>query len=66
MFHGAPRCPEQQSRRRRLQNAHPQIKIVFLGSAWQAVIPRPAGEDVITRYELRDLLDVLEERLMAT
>jgi hypothetical protein len=66
MFHDGSRHPEQQSRRRRLQDAHPQVQIVFLGSAWQAVIPRQAGEDVITRYELRDLLDVLEQRLPAT
>jgi hypothetical protein len=66
MLHGAPLNPEQQFRRRRLQDAHPQVQIVFLGSAWQAVIPRPAGEDVITRYELRDLLDALEQRLPTT
>lgn len=63
MFHGAPRHPDQASRRRRFQDAHPQVRIFFLGPAWQGLIPLPDGEAVITRYELRDLLDVLEQRL---
>jgi hypothetical protein len=63
MVHGAPMYPDEQSRRWRFQDAHPQVEIVFLGSAWQGVISRPHGQDVITRYELPDLLDVLEQRL---
>lgn len=39
------------------------MEIVFLGSAWQGVIPRPHGEDIVTRYELGAQLDVLEQRL---
>jgi len=30
--------------------------------AWQARIPRPAGEIVITRYRLMELLDKLHEQ----
>ncbi|HEX6527656.1 MAG TPA: hypothetical protein VF070_47715 [Streptosporangiaceae bacterium] len=64
MLHDGASFPDQVSRRERFKAAHPQVRITFVGPAWQAVIPLPDGEDVITRYELRDLLDVLEERLM--
>lgn len=66
MTHGVPLYPDQLFRRRRFADAHPQVEIVFLGSAWQGVIPRPDGEDIVTRYELGTLLDVLEQRLAAT
>lgn len=66
MAYGARLHPDQLSRRRRFEDAHPQVEIVFLGSAWQGVIPRPHGEDIVTRYELGALLDVLEQRLAAT
>jgi hypothetical protein len=55
--------PDQVPRRARFEAAHPQVQIVYLGPAWQAVIPRDGGEDVLTRFELRDLLDELERRL---
>jgi hypothetical protein len=60
--HGARRsvAPGPAVQARRFEDAHPQVEIVFLGSAWQGVIPRPHGEDIVTRYELGALLDVLE------
>jgi hypothetical protein len=58
--------PDQLSRRRRFQDAHPQVEIVCLGPVWQGVIPRPHGKDIVTRYGLGDLLDALEQRLSAT
>ena len=66
MLNGGVPYPDHLSRRERLKAAHPQVRIAFVGPAWQAVIPLPDGEDVITRYELGDVLDVLEERLMNT
>ena len=51
------------SRRRRFEAAHPEVRISVVRNAWQAVIPREGGEDVVTRYELRALLDELERRL---
>jgi hypothetical protein len=36
------------------------VKITYFGPHWQAVMPEPAGETVITRYGLKQLLDKLE------
>lgn len=63
MLRGARLAPELAARRGRFQTAHPRVLVVFLGRAWQGVIPLPAGEDVVTRPDLGDLLDVLEQRL---
>jgi hypothetical protein len=38
------------------------VRITCLGPAWQAVVPTEQGEDVMTRYDLRLLLDALEKR----
>ena len=54
---------DQVPRRLTFEQAHPEVKISYLRPAWQAVIPRPDGEDVITRHDLRMLLDALEARL---
>jgi hypothetical protein len=50
------------SRRERFEAAHPDVRIACLGPAWQAVIPRPSGEEVVTRYDLKALLDSLDKR----
>jgi hypothetical protein len=47
-------------RRTAYEAAHPDVRITYHGPHWQAVIPEPAGETVITRYELKALLDKLE------
>ncbi len=40
--------------------AHPEVLIGDGGfGTWQALIPEPDGETVITRYSLRELLDKL-------
>ena len=36
------------------------VRILYHGSYWQATVREDAGEIVITRYELRALLDKLE------
>jgi hypothetical protein len=36
------------------------VKITYHGPHWQAVIPEPSGETVITRHALKALLDKLE------
>jgi hypothetical protein len=58
--------PEELSQVLRLQAfraAHPAVIIGDGGfGAWQARIPRPAGEIVITRYRLMELLDKLHEQ----
>lgn len=64
VLRGVPSYPlDQVPRRIEFEKAHPDVRIIFLGPAWQAVIPRPDGEDVVTRYDLRLLLDALERRL---
>lgn len=42
--------------------AHPEVTIELDGF-WRAVIPAENGETVITRYELRAVLDKLDELL---
>jgi hypothetical protein len=57
---------DQVPRRARFEAEHPEVSIELLGHAgpWQGVIPaQGGGREVVTRYELRDLLDELERRL---
>ncbi len=53
--------PDQVPRLLAFRAAHPQV-IIGAGEfgVWQALIPRPDGETVINRYELKALLDKLE------
>ena len=46
----------------RYRQAHPGVWIRDLGRGgiWQAVVPQPDGELVITRIRLEDLLDTLD------
>lgn len=60
MVRGEPNCGDQVPRRLAYERAHPNTRITYLGPYWQAVIPEDNGETVITRYELRGLLDKLE------
>ncbi len=58
----APDEPDQVPRLRAFRAAHPNVIIGDGGfGTWQARIPEPAGETVITRHRLRDLLDKLDE-----
>jgi hypothetical protein len=58
----APGEDDQLARLAAFRAAHPQVLIGDLGfGTRQARIPEPAGETVITRYTLRELLDRLGE-----
>ena len=53
---------DQVARLARFKAAHPDVVIGDGGfGTMQARIPEPAGETVITRYTLRELLDKLDE-----
>jgi hypothetical protein len=51
---------DQKPRLARFRAEHSGVLIREGFGFWQAVIPEPSGETVITRYELRDLLDKLD------
>jgi hypothetical protein len=56
--------PEEPDQVLRLASFREQYPAVFIREGtgyWQAQIPEPAGETVITRYRLRELLDKLDE-----
>jgi hypothetical protein len=56
-----PEYIDQVPRRAAYEATHPDVTITFHGHHWQAVIPEPRGEMVITRYTLKVLLDKLDE-----
>jgi hypothetical protein len=58
---GAP--PDQALRLQRFRDEHPDVEVIFRGP-WQAIIAEPDGERILVRWELRDLLDELERRLV--
>jgi len=60
LIRGEPEYVDQVPRREAYEAAHPGVKITYFGPHWQAVVPEPAGETVITRYGLKQLLDKLE------
>jgi hypothetical protein len=58
----APDEPDQVLRLIRFRQDHPEVIIGDGGfRTFQARIPEPSGETVITRYSLRELLDRLDE-----
>ncbi len=61
MVRGEPEYVDQVPRRAAYEAAHPEVEIVYLGPCWQAIIREDACQVIITRYELRGLLDKLEE-----
>ncbi len=62
MVRGEPGYVDQVPRRLAYEAAHPNVEILYLGPYWQAIIREEAGQTIITRYELRGLLDKLESR----
>jgi protein-tyrosine-phosphatase len=52
---------EQVMRLARFRQAHPGVMVGAGRGWWQAVIPEPDGEQVITRHTLGQLLDRLDE-----
>lgn len=59
---GAP--PDQGLRLRQFREEHPEVEVILRGP-WQAIIPEADGETVIIRWELRELLDELDRRLVS-
>lgn len=55
-----PEYPDQVPRREAFEAAHPEVKITYHGPYWKAVITEGTGQTVVTRYELKDVLDKLE------
>jgi hypothetical protein len=54
--------PDQVLRLQAFRAAHPEVIIGDGGfGVWQARVPEPNGEHVISRYTLRELLDKLDE-----
>ncbi len=54
--------PDQAGRLARFRASHPDVIIGGAGfGTWQALAPQPHGEQVFTRYSLRELLDKLYE-----
>ena len=54
--------PGQVLRLQAFRAAHPEVIIGDFGfGVWQARIPMPQGEHVISRYTLRELLNKLDE-----
>lgn len=51
---------DQVPRRQAFEAAHPEVEITYHGPYWKAVITEEAGQTVVTRYELKDVLDKLE------
>jgi hypothetical protein len=49
----------------RFRRDYPAVVVGAGNGWWQAVIPKPDGEIVTTRYTLRALLDKLDELLNA-
>ncbi len=57
---GEPEFADQVPRRLAYEAAHPDVEITYHGPYWKAVITDEAGQIVIARYELKDVLDRLE------
>jgi hypothetical protein len=54
--------PDQVLRLQAFRAAHPEVIIGDFGfGVWQARIPEPDGEQIVSRYTLRELLDRLGE-----
>jgi hypothetical protein len=59
-----PTVTESQQRLKRFREEHPDVEIVAHGY-WQAVIPAASGETIITRWNLGELLDKLDDLFAA-
>lgn len=59
-----PTVVESLHRLKRLREEHPDVEIVAHGY-WQAVIPAASGETIITRWNLGELLDKLDDLFAA-
>jgi hypothetical protein len=58
---GEPDYIDQVPRKLAYERAHPDVVINYRGPYWQAVVPHQNGETVITRIDLRRLMDALDK-----
>ncbi|HXL89139.1 MAG TPA: hypothetical protein VN969_09180 [Streptosporangiaceae bacterium] len=58
-----PDEPDQVVRLRGFRKEHPGVSIYTGLGYWQALIPQPNGETIVTRYLLEELLDKLDALL---
>jgi hypothetical protein len=57
---GEPDYVDQVPRRMAYQTTHPKTEIIYIGPYWQAIIRDDAGQTIITRHSLKQLMDKLE------
>jgi len=55
--------PDQEARLSRFFEQHPDVTFTKGYGWWQACLPEPNGETIITRWTMRELLDVLDKLL---
>ena len=55
-----PDEPDRVPRLNQFRRDHPGVAIHAGQGYWQALIPEPTGETIITRYRLQELLDKLD------
>ena len=53
--------PAERARLAMFREAHPEVSVREGAGYWQAAIPEPRGETIITRYSLPELLGKLDE-----
>jgi len=58
--HGDTGEQDQKRRLDRFRSVNPDVAIGAGSGYWQAQVPEVSGSTVITRHNLRDLLDVLD------
>jgi len=61
MVRGEPDYADQVPRRAAYEAAHPDVEISYHGTHWRAIVREQGGGTVIVRYDLKDLLDKLDE-----
>ena len=57
---GEPDYVDQVPRRMAYEKTHPKTEIIYIGPHWQAVLREDAGQTIITRHSLKQLMDKLE------
>jgi hypothetical protein len=61
MVSGGYEHEDQVPRKLAFEAAHQNVEILYRGAYWKAVVRGGTGETVVTRIELRELLDRLDE-----
>ncbi len=57
---GEPDYVDHVPRRMTYEKTHPKTEIIYIGPYWQAIIREDAGQTIITRHSLKQLMDKLE------